>query len=93
MYRVLLRKNDTGEERWFNSDQSWYDDSDFLWTEGNFSCDFNRANFFALAGGQEADSKTPCGTEQYTAVCAVTKDRRRYDLDTIWDGGPLMADG
>lgn len=82
-YRVLLRKNETGEERWFDYDQEWGDASDFLWTDGNYACDCNRADFFARAGGETPTDDSPCGDTRFAAICAELPDGTRHELDSI----------
>jgi len=33
----------------------------YQWTDGNYSCDCNRALFFARAAGDESPADPPCG--------------------------------
>lgn len=41
--------------------------SDFLYTEGNYSCDCNRFLFFELGQGREPDAcRARCGNSAYT---------------------------
>lgn len=57
----------TGETRTF-TDEYWTDDDlgDFIWTEGNYACDCNRALFFKRAIGESTDDdETPCGDSRY----------------------------
>lgn len=62
---VSMRKNATGEIREFHDE--WYG-SDFIWSEGNFACDCNRALFFARAKGEDEPEETPCGDDRYTIL-------------------------
>jgi hypothetical protein len=52
---VEIRRNDTGEIRALEMDDQIEDGmkfpSDFIWEDGNFSCDCNRSLFFRNAGG------------------------------------------
>ncbi|CAN5816701.1 hypothetical protein BH20PSE1_BH20PSE1_01400 [soil metagenome] len=81
-YRVLLRNNQTGEERWFQDPLPWEDHTEFMWTEGNYACDCNRHLSFERAGGREpADEEGKCGTERYTALYAEFPDGARVPLD------------
>lgn len=83
-YRVLLRDNQTGEERWWKEDDLlWEEHSDYLWTEGNYACDCNRQLFFERAGGHVPDDGYPCGMERYTAVCAELPDGTQVPLDAF----------
>lgn len=47
-YKVLIRKNSTGEEKLIDTELVWDLESpaDWWWREGNFSCDCNRSNVF-----------------------------------------------
>lgn len=52
--RVCIRKVETGEVRCF-ADTGWFKDgefSDFIWDEGNYSCDCNRLLLFVRAAGE-----------------------------------------
>jgi len=66
---MTLRRRSTGEERVYTDD--WYpflpttkDDLLrgvlFQWTEGNFSCNCNRALFWARTGGEPEPDDTTC---------------------------------
>ena len=85
MYKVLMRDNQTREERWCESNMPWEDHSEFLWTEGNYGCDCNRHLLFAYAGGEESDDAHGCGDTRYTAVCAQLPDGTRIALDEDLD--------
>jgi hypothetical protein len=55
LYYAELTESRTGETRIYRNECFVLDeDVVFLWAEGNYSCDCNRARFFAEAGG-EAD--------------------------------------
>lgn len=41
-YFVTMRDNKTGETRKIKYDWAWEEGSDYLWDEGNWSCDCNR---------------------------------------------------
>ena len=80
-YRVLLRKNSTGEVREIDGGE-WHEASEFLWTEGNFSCDCNRAILFERAVGKEIDDdESVCGYTAYTAIKAFRADGVEIKLD------------
>lgn len=62
MYAVVIRRNSDGLTRvcpqqhdWDGADGDW-----FWWSEGNMSCDCNRALEFARAGG-EPEPEVMCG--------------------------------
>jgi len=82
MYRVLIRDNETAEERWVESLESWDDAGKFMWTEGNYGCDCNRHLFFDRAAGREPEAdELICGETRYTAVCAELTDGTQIQLD------------
>lgn len=65
-------------------DESDLDDDVFvyLWSDGgNFSCDCNRASFFARARGEPEPVDPPCGDSRYRAPYAISEDGRRLELD------------
>lgn len=64
-YSVFIQKNSTGEVREYKCDFEWTDNSTFMWTEGNFSCDCNLSLFFLEVGGQEDDENQLCGNKDF----------------------------
>lgn len=75
-FTVHLRRNSDGLVRQIRRDGNWTgeDGHEFLWTEGNYSCDCNRHLFFARAAGDEpAWDDLECGQSAYTIV-KVTND-------------------
>lgn len=82
-YDVLIRKNDTGEIRRCRFEGvDWYaDSSDYLWTDGNYGCDCNLADFFAQAGGEfDPEKDHPCGNEKYTPIKAILPDGSEVEI-------------
>lgn len=80
-YFVEIRNNATGVVRKCEFDFAWdKEGSEFCWTEGNFSCDCNRAQFFAQANGED-DPNRHCGSTQYTAIKSVLPDGTEIPLD------------
>lgn len=57
---IHIRKNRTNEIKVIPNDQEVEPD-DFMWSEGNFSCDCNRHDFFE--GGE---TNAPCGEGEYS---------------------------
>lgn len=81
-YRVLLRNNNTGEERWHHTDIPWEDHTWSMWTLGAYGCDCNRHLLFERAAGREPeDDECGCGSTRYTAVYAELPDGTREELD------------
>ncbi len=79
-YKVLLRDNETGEERFFEYNMPWEDHSNHMWTEGNYACDCNRHLFFWRAVGKEP-LDIDCGESKYSALYALLPDGTKYELD------------
>lgn len=80
---IELRKNETGEIRRHRDDyfESSPDrESDYIWTEGNYACDCNRALFFARAHN-EPDPDVECGDAAYAAIRAICDDGTIIMLD------------
>lgn len=60
-YTVHITERATGETRAHHAD---YEFDAFIWSEGNYACDCNRALFFARAKGQR-DPDIPCSTGRF----------------------------
>lgn len=73
MYRVAIRQNATGEIRIREFDSEWEEGSDFLWEEGNYSCDCNRSTFFHQSGPDTLDSGK-CGDERFDVISITLPD-------------------
>lgn len=67
---ITIRRNADGAERTY-TDDSDVDDCllDFMWGDGNYCCDCNRALFFNRAAGED-DPDHPCGTSEFQARVA-----------------------
>lgn len=55
--------------------------SEYNWTEGNFSCDCNRALFFGLLIG-EVEHGRDCGEDRFTVLTAVCDDGQIITIDS-----------
>lgn len=64
-YDAHITDTTTGETRTYVCEHPWEQHSDFLWSEGNFGCDCNRALFFARAAGEDDDIDLPCGETRF----------------------------
>lgn len=53
----------------------------YAWAEGNYSCDCNRALFFAQAGGEAEDDDRPCGDYERFELLSLT---REGDAEPFW---------
>ncbi len=87
-YRVLIKRNADGLERWTDWHDPYGDDADnpgsiiFSWRENNFSCDCNRQDAFDRAGGaseDELDDDGQCGHDRYDVLRIETDDGRAAD--------------
>lgn len=63
---ALIRRESDGVIRPYEND--YY--GEFIWSEGNYSCDCNRAIFFA---NTDEDDECECGDTRYT-VRIIAKD-------------------
>lgn len=74
------------QDSWINEDDSYSPTSEFIWTEGNYSCDCNRKLFFYRAKGLEAsDEETPCHDgrkNQYKVTWVWAEDGEFYQVDS-----------
>jgi hypothetical protein len=76
---VTIQKVSTGEVRTYthdlpDADQEWYLEEDgwhFMWFEGNYSCDYNLALFFARAAGEDEAWEMGCSEDQYKLLKLV----------------------
>ena len=76
MYAVTLKKTSTGEIRkHIAPDENWFD-AEFMWTDGNYSCDCNRALYFARAAGEDDTEawEQKCGDSAYKMISVVDGD-------------------
>lgn len=63
---IEIRRNSDGEVRMYTDKTEFLENGyEFNWHEGNYSCDCNRAAFFAKAGGEE-DPDSECGDGSYS---------------------------
>ena len=83
MIHIHIKDNVTGEEVINHNELDW--NGDFIWTEGNFACDCNRALFFigAKTGVWPDDDETPCSYEQqrYTIPFIELDDGTKIEID------------
>lgn len=81
MYFVDIRRNEDGVVHRYTDDLPWEDD--YIWSEGNYSCDCNRALFFARAVGEE-DENVSCGDSAYSLRCVDADENVLYE-DASWE--------
>lgn len=71
-YTLRMRREADGAEQVVHGSKSWSDD-EFWWTEGNGSCDCNRAMYF---GDPRA-----CSDDNLYTLVSVTEDGRITSLE------------
>ena len=74
-----IRRNSDGLTRNWETDFS----GEYLWSEGNYSCDCNRALFFGYAEGGEGD-ECPCGDGGYSVRIIAKHDGQELYRDEAW---------
>lgn len=83
-YHITIQDTQTGEIRFYYYPLEWEDSSDYLWCEGNYACDCNRAQFFASVEG-EPDPNYPCNTlsdnPRFVALAAYVPGVGRIPLE------------
>lgn len=99
-YMVYIRNNVSGEVRlnrsWMGDEphMQWEDGDDFLWSDGNYGCDCNRAHFFGRAAeGGDFDAECGCGDFRYSVRITDLAGALLYE-DDDWNRGRgrLMAE-
>ena len=84
MFTVHIRKNATGEVRqWVEKDADWDDGFDYIWVDGNCSCDCNRALYFARAKDEDETEawEQDCGESAYSVPFVELPDGTRISID------------
>ncbi len=75
--KIAIRCNATGEVRfWTHERDAQFEDGDYQWMLGNYSCDCNRKTFF-----DKKHNENPCGAGAYTAMYGVREDRSKFSLE------------
>lgn len=74
----VIVNNATGEIRRYADE--WHDGSEYLWTEGNYACDCNRALFFAAAALDDEPERS-CGETAYSVPFAILENGEIMDVD------------
>lgn len=96
--KIALRQNSTGEVRIVTEDEDpkypWIGGGpEFCWTEGNYSCDCNRALFFARAGDEPDPDDRACGEVAYTALWVEHSDGTREPMEEDLPPAPKSEEG
>lgn len=65
---VTLERVSDGIRREASDEYENVEQAEYLWTEGNWACDCNRALAFARAAGEPDPEPRPCGSVAFRAV-------------------------
>jgi hypothetical protein len=73
-HNVHITDTATGDTRIMRFERSWEDHYDYLWSEGNYSCDCNRNIFFCRAASRDEpdDEDIECGEGRF--LVRITDD-------------------
>lgn len=64
-YVATLKRVADGLVRKYEFDDDWDEVCEYMWSGGNYSCDCNRALFFARAANEPDPETTPCGDDKF----------------------------
>ena len=62
-------------------EMNWDEGSDYLWTDGNYSCDCNRELFFCRAAAEDEPEEHACGESRFAALKAILPDGTEIEID------------
>ena len=86
-FLVYIRRNETREVRCcreFTGDARWCEwDGEYMWADGNYSCDCNRELFFDRAGGDAGEGPHACTDGQYSVMITDMAGKLLY-ADGDW---------
>lgn len=82
MSRVFIRRESDGAVRILHDKEKWASTSEYIWRDGNYTCDCNRASFF----GHDVDFDSPesCGEGKFAVRIEDDHGRMLYQ-DERWD--------
>lgn len=95
-YTVSITKTITGEVRQYREDREWDATDEYMWVDGNYSCDCNRELFFARAAGEFEPEDTVCDDFAYRVVIADDKTGKILFKNKPWywrHGSSVPRDG
>lgn len=68
-YVVIMKDNSNDDVRGLVINREWSPEEEFLWEEGNFSCDCNRfLLFYDDPSNPTNEEKCPCGDTRFTVL-------------------------
>lgn len=80
MPTVEIRRNSDGVVRKYQDEYEWH--GDYIWADGNYSCDCNRYLFFQRVA-KEPEGDCECGDGAYS-VRITDKDGKLLYQDDTW---------
>lgn len=80
---IKIKRNSDGVVREYKDEYTW---NEYLWSEGNFGCDCNRALFFARAVGED-DPDRECGDTEFSIEIFDDDGKLLYSED---DNGKIL---
>jgi hypothetical protein len=90
--RIEIRRNADGLVRVYETDPGTFGGyHEYVWTEGNFSCDCNRRLLFARAAGDDEDWESDCSEHLYD-VRITNADTGEVLLDEFARGEGLQIE-
>ena len=69
-----IRRNSDGLVRQYQCEWPVDYSDEFLWSEGNYSCDCNRYSFFQQAANEPEPADIACGSSAYTVLSIELRD-------------------
>jgi len=90
-YSALIKNTATGESAWYRDNWDMANGGiatlQYLWEEGNFSCDCNRSSLFGQARGlpenDETYDDTPCSDGAFQVPCLWIAGGERIEIDEV----------
>jgi hypothetical protein len=79
-YTVHIKDRTTGEIRNHVSDGNFEEGPRYGWSDGNFSCDCNRANTFF----DDDQTDFPCGDERFVVMVTDNETGNQLYADEYW---------
>lgn len=83
MLIVHIRRNADGEVRQYVDKYPWDSGSEYMWADGNYSCDCNRYLFFMRAAGEDEGKLIDdrCGDDGYSVRITDEAGNLLYEDD------------
>lgn len=83
---IKIKRNSDGVVREYKDEYPWDETMEYLWSEGNYGCDCNRALFFSRAVGDD-DPDRECGYTEFSIEILDDNGKLLYSED---DNGKIL---